>query len=523
MHLNVSIVALVTCLTLKALSAVSFSEPVWKGDLGISMPMLNFSDAMPLEMPKAEAYLVTSSSSQKLIDKFNATDLWVNTIFRGRWFDYNGNQLTIAKLTHTPPLEDSAETTTRFDFYSTLPSKEVDPENDQEIHALVKYTSLSEIIRAYKPHRSKRRTIKELWFYETTNDSSIVCAFRPISPVKGEKTPWFMASLDLAHGENHKEAFEIFNEQFLDKIFIPAPRKRGKMAENLYTRFAKKKDKKQKPIPSEKELLSDDYRRLVVNYSDWNFMHDGNITVVDNLSELTRAPFISSLTNTLPVLQKAYKTSMPSPLATNEHIVAIRIFATQEEYLSYVGEPYKFTAAIWSPLHRELVMYLPEDGGEQLLQTVWHEAFHQYLSYASSMISAAPWINEGHAELFQNSHINKDGNVSFDLPVDYVAQTKSFLPNFKDNFQQLITMGYQDFYSGTQEERILKYILAWSIAYFIEVRAPEIRFKPYETLREDYTKALLKTKDMHEATKSIFTDSKSKEFIDDYIKFWNEL
>jgi hypothetical protein len=28
---------------------------------------------------------------------------------------------------------------------------------------------------------------------------------------------------------------------------------------------------------------------------------------------------------------------------------------------------------------------------------------------------------------------------------------------------------------------------------------------------------------MHEATKSIFTDSKSKEFIDDYIKFWNEL
>ena len=181
MHLNVSIVALVTCLTLKALSAVSFSEPVWKGDLGISMPMLNFSDAMPLEMPKAEAYLVTSSSSQKLIDKFNATDLWVNTIFRGRWFDYNGNQLTIAKLTHTPPLEDSAETTTRFDFYSTLPSKEVDPENDQEIHALVKYTSLSEIIRAYKPHRSKRRNIKELWFYETTNASSIVCAFRPIS------------------------------------------------------------------------------------------------------------------------------------------------------------------------------------------------------------------------------------------------------------------------------------------------------------------------------------------------------
>jgi hypothetical protein len=141
------------------------------------------------------------------------------------------------------------------------------------------------------------------------------------------------------------------------------------------------------------------------------------------------------------------------------------------------------------------------------------------------MMQAAPWFNEGHAELFEHSFKPSatDESIKFIAPAQLATIAKGNIHNAEEILPLLMKMNYSDFYSGTQEERMTKYALAWSIAYFLEIGAPEVRFKPYETLREDYTKALLKTKDMHEATKSIFTDSKSKEFIDDYIKFWNEL
>ena len=102
MRLNVYIAALLCCLTAEA--APRFTDPVWRPDLGIALPGLAGATASPFALPKAAAYLVTSSTgARSLEDRFDVFDLWESATLRGRWVDDEGNQLQIARLFARPP------------------------------------------------------------------------------------------------------------------------------------------------------------------------------------------------------------------------------------------------------------------------------------------------------------------------------------------------------------------------------------------------------------------------------------
>jgi hypothetical protein len=86
---------------------------------------------------------------------------------------------------------------------------------------------------------------------------------------------------------------------------------------------------------------------------------------------------------------------------------------------------------------------------------------------------------------------------------------------------ELVKMDYAQFYSGTQEERRLKYRLAWSLAYFLEKGAPKVRFDPFKNLKRDYVAALLERRDMHEATDAAFGgQEKFADFVAEWKRFW---
>jgi hypothetical protein len=506
---------------------VLFGEPEWKSDLGLSVPMLLNSVASPIDMPRAEAYLMTAEDGKRrLEDRFNTEDLWITMTLRGRWIDFDGNILWLSRLTHRPP-QGGEETKTRLKFYSSLQQIDFGKKPEEALFEIVSRISPVEITRTIRPRRAKRKNLDGLWLYETKEENAIVCAFRPRTDGKKEPADWYLACLEIPENEDLDTAFERFDSDFLDRISIPSATKvKTKAQPDIRKAFSDDKGKsfsKKTKLPSEEELLRDDYRRSVANFCDWHWIECENITVVDNLDAMIRPSFIATLTNNLPHLQKEYARRIPTPLSTNAHPVAIRIFSSQKEYLSYVGEEQKWTAALWSPLHRELVLFLTEAGGDGLLKTVWHEAFHQYLSYASSMITASPWFNEGHAELFEHSSRSPDKTATiFTAPADFVTIAKNHIHNASETLPLLMKMGYEEFYTGSQEERATKYALAWSIAYFLETGAPEIRFKPYETFRADYVKRLVDTRSMHEATSAVLTDEKMKDFIADWKAFWNK-
>ena len=491
-------------------AAVRFTEPVWRPDLGISVPMLAGASSSPLELPKAESFMVTEpSGDRRLEDRFDTFDLWMAQTMRGRWRDESGNTLYLARITERPPSDPQGTVRTRGDFLARQKATPFDPEDDAQRNEAVFSAAPVDLLKPVRPRRSQKRNMKIIRAYPSSNDHVLAYAFRPRSPERGEKPDWYLALLAVASGESINEAACRFEEDFIDCISVPAARARPAPCSPLPTR-------------TEADLLRAAVHGNIANYDDWHFTTTEDVVVVDNIDDISRSTFIPALTNGLPCLRRAYAASVPSALSATNQTAIVSVFSSREEYLSYVGIKHKWTAALWDTLHRELVLYLPRDGTQDLLKTVWHEAFHQYLAYAAALVTAAPWFNEGHAELFEHSHLDKHGNVVFDKDPEAVSYINLYAADLADILPDFFNIDYDEFYGGTQEEIVARYRLAWSLAYFLEVGAPKVRFQPFANLRRDYVKELVNTRSTSDAGNNVLADEFRKHFIAAWLNFWKK-
>ncbi len=513
----------------RANAEVRFTDPAWRPDLGISVPTIANATSAPLELPKAESFLLTSRSGERrLEDRFDTFDLWTSQTIRGRWRDDSGNVFYLARLAQRPPADAPGTVRTRMDFLARQADAPFDPDNADHRNEAVYAVAPADLGSPVRPRRSQRRNMLKLFAYPSTNDHVFAAAFRPRSPERGEKTDWYLALLVASPDEPPDEAFRRFDEDFLDHVSIPAARARTPKPPSTRT-------SKSRSIPAhnslddrtafgqaEADLLRKALQANVANYDDWHFAAADDVVVIDNLDASSRGPFVAALTNNLPRLRRAYAACVPSALSATNHLAVVRVFATREEYLAYVGVQHKWTAALWDSLHRELVLYLPMEGTQDLLKTVWHEAFHQYLAYAAALVTPAPWFNEGHAEMFEHSHLDGKGNVTFDKDSEASAYINAYARELAEMLPAFFTIGYDEFYGGTQEEIVARYRLAWSIAYFLEVGAPKLRFKPFAGLRRDYVKALVDTRSTDEAGHITLDGDFQKQFISAWLAFWRK-
>ncbi|MBR1870400.1 MAG: DUF1570 domain-containing protein, partial [Kiritimatiellae bacterium] len=226
------------------------------------------------------------------------------------------------------------------------------------------------------------------------------------------------------------------------------------------------------------------------------------------------------LTNSLPALRREYARVAPSPGSITNSLASVRVFATQSEYLEYVGNEYEWTAGLYSPLHRELVAWLPPQDESSLMRTLQHEAFHQYLAVAGELATAAPWFNEGNAEMFERATLSSSGKVEISFDPEAMAFIRARADELAGLIPALLQMDYQEFYSGTPEAVELKYRLAWSICYFLEIGAPSLKGKPFASLRSDYMRHLVETRDMLLATERTLPPDLLAKFIASWRKFY---
>lgn len=507
MRFSVFIAAVVCAIASEA--AIRFTEPVWRPDLGIAVPGLMGAAADPLPLPKAAAYLVTEDGASRLEDRYDTFDLWTSYALRGRWRDENGNLFYLARLSALPPNDVSGTVALRRTFYSNLVPLDVREMGmlNEAVHSI----SPVETLQPQRPRRKQRKNLLDLWCYPSTNDHALVYAFRPRGSVERVEAPhWYLAALVAAPGEDMAEVRAHFDDNFLDRIALPPLSQRAVPAVSVFPSSK----------ANENELLRRDMRASVANYDNWACTLADDVLVLDDLDKGIRASLVSALTNALPRYRRSYAKCIPSPLSGTNQTALVRVFRSREEYLGYVGVEQKWTAALWSPPHRELVLYNADGRNEDLLKTVWHEAFHQYLSYAGSMISASPWFNEGHARLFEYSHFDGRGTLVFDRDPEAVAYVQEYAADLAEILPDILKMDYDDFYAGEQVDVQAKYSLAWSVAYFLEIGAPKIRFQPFADVRADYMKALVKTRSMHEATRAVFTDEMREKFIAAWLEFW---
>lgn len=464
---------------------------------------LFFMRAMPLDMPRAEAYLVTEPSGRMhLEDRFDELDLWTSRAVLGRWLDDDGRLFTVSKIREVAPEKTSSLTRSKYAAGVVVPGKKETVVRDD---AIAKLSPLAMPEEPSKP-RMPIRGMKEVLYYHGTNTSAVVAAFLP------EENPfWYLAVWEILPEDDFGVALESFEKKFLDEWDEIV--KRDLRSEAEIEKPAKPKRKK-RVMPPESELLRRDAAHSVTNYPAWNVTDAKEFTVLDNLSR--DSSFVTVLTNELGVMRAKYAETVPSPIDGTNVLAIARIFRTRGEYLDALEvndiEGMTWSAAYWSSMRRELVAYLPDGGAAKLLETIRHEAFHQYLAYASSMIPASPWFNEGYAQYFENG---PDGPSYVD-PAD-LAGMSEYLP-------AIFAMDYAEFYAGSDFERRLKYRLALSVAYFIEKGAPKIAREPFKNLKRDYMNSLLRNRDMRKATADAFGSTENfKRFVAEWKKFWQAM
>lgn len=461
---------------------------------------LFFTTPAPLDMPRAEAYLVTASDgSRRLEDRYDVFDMWMCRAVDGRWMDDDFRVFVLATLDALPPAIGAAQAETR----ATYEAQRVAPDrkNEEHLATMVDMLSPVEPAKEFARPRQKPRGCRDVRYWQGTNTTAVVCTWLP------EKSDvWRMATWELAESDDFDAMLEAFEREFIEKRAWETPG--GIEPAKNPADGAKSRRRRRGEALSERELLRRDLRHSVAAYPSWRMTDAEEFSIIDCLPA---RGFAEALTNDLPVMRAKYAAAVPSPVDVTNTLSVARIYSSRDDYLEAAGDDMQWSAAYWNPQRRELVAYLPEQGEAELLKTIRHEAFHQYLSYACSMISASPWFNEGYAQYFEDTE-----DAGWKVPV-----TAEDLNRFEDAIPSLMFMDYQRFYDGSDAERRMKYRLAWSLAFFLEKGAPKVRFRPFESFKRDYIEALLKTRDMRKATETAFRSmDRLKNFVSEWKKFW---
>ena len=461
---------------------------------------LFFTDPAPLDMPRAEAFLVREGGVSRLEDRFDRMDLWVSQTLIGRWTDEKDRMFLLSALDFCPSSVSRSDTLTRAEYESRkIPMKRVRANADFPAAFRDAIAILAPCAVVDKPRSPRQlpRGYKEVYYWQNpTNYSDIVCTFLP------ERTNvWFLASWKLVEDDDYPTQMGAFEDDFLRNEFKPFLANLQPSTFNLQP-------------SAERELLRRDARHSIAAYSNWHFTGAEEFAVLDDFP--TRG-FVETLTNDFPVMRMKYAAAIPSPLDGSNVLSVVRIYATRDEYLDALEADgmtnMAWSAAYWSPQRRELVAHLSPGGGEELMRTIRHEAFHQYLSYAASMIATSPWFNEGYAQYFEDDE-SADWGEGFDLSDENVDRMSVAIPG-------VLMMDYGQFYDGSDPERRFKYRLVWSIVRFIEKGADNVRLKPFAGLKRRYMDALIETRDMRKATSAAFKDADLlKQFVAEWKKFW---
>jgi hypothetical protein len=448
-------------------------------------------------------------------DRFDPVELWYANQCCARWSDAKGNRLVIGRITrHLPAFGDEAVSRRQFAGELADDANLVDPNKESDISNWVA-TFVDAAV--YEPEKVKLNafTLDEVRFFPCAATNMLVYALHPRRIGNAKNFDWFCVIFQATGAADAKELREAFEEQFIGRLALPSrsSAEEGEHSEEVSTPQADGKlpDQPEHPVRIEA-------KKSIENYDTWWFAEtDGYIILSDVDTELGKS-VIRDIQSSMPVFRKAYERLVP-PLTRESDVSLIRLFQRRDDYVRYVGKDLAWTGGVWMPGRRELVL-AASDSKDELMRIIRHEAFHQYLSYAYCMIPSAPWMNEGHACLFEQAGIGRKGKVSIDedparctMLVDNIELVTSLLP-------QMFDADYPAFYGGTVAERNLKYAMVWGLTYYLHKGAPQERDTPFTSILPDYALSLAQTRSYSEATKQAFSPIDMSAFQDSFREFW---
>ena len=151
-----------------------------------------------------------------------------------------------------------------------------------------------------------------------------------------------------------------------------------------------------------------------------------------------------------------------------------------------------------------------------MAQVTLHEAFHQYIFFATGERQTAVWFNEGMAQFFEGAEF-KSSKIRIN-PLSRKTPKMPALAN-KGKIDNMLKMPHSEFY-GTNKNQ--NYTLAWGMLYFMLKGAPVMKgCEAYAKIPRKYYDAIIETGKAKKATEIAWEGVDTYKFAEKFKKFWN--
>jgi hypothetical protein len=182
-------------------------------------------------------------------------------------------------------------------------------------------------------------------------------------------------------------------------------------------------------------------------------------------------PLVTDLSTRMDLMYDQYVKTFPQfALPASPAPLPVYLFATHEKYMAFTDYSGVNTGGLFvSGRHPYLTAYLKGQGRDALRRALQHEAFHQF-AHAAIARQLPPWLNEGMAQMFEESIFDGNEFLTGQIPPLRIRQlqadmTQKTLVEF-DQFLNLSPRQWSSTLHSDFQKAATAYNQAWAMAYF---------------------------------------------------------
>jgi hypothetical protein len=148
----------------------------------------------------------------------------------------------------------------------------------------------------------------------------------------------------------------------------------------------------------------------------------------------------------------------------------VYLFRFRSDYVAFVGSDFENTSGIFIPGQNCLAAFLEGQGRDALRRTLQHEAFHQFALLALGR-DLPPWLNEGLAQIFEESLWTGDRFLLYQIPPRRVRQVQAdLLAQRWLDLRDLVQLSPQQWAGALADDSSIarsRYNQAWTFVQFL--------------------------------------------------------
>ena len=503
-------------------------NPVTVPALGLKIPLPNNAQSVPLPPAEIHTYRYTQGDRSWTAELYEAHELWFAAQHVAEWTlpSRNGTRVFLGAATIAPPVGIGAAHVTReqFEAFTNSPLASMESPDAASLGAWLSAFAgcrLGEPQSLTPPRTTRLRNLVR-YPAERTDVSAWLLRFDRNGGYAHLPDVWF-AVVSVAPSPAAGAAERDFLESAVLANIAPMGRFEGR--ETAAERLARQRDRQRGAV--RQHPSRDAAHAAVAGHADLKALDSEDFVLIykDGKNGSASQRLAKDLLEDLQLARTLYSGMFPGFADTSDNVSVIYLPASDAEYEAHVGEDHAWSSGLYNGGTRELSIRPAASGRAgntyaRTISTAYHEGFHQYIHQATGLAQPAVWFNEGFACFFETLSF-RNGRAAVDEDLSRLRILEPFLKTKQPiPLQTLVSMSYESFYAGTDDERLFKYALAWSFAYFLERGAPLVRNKPYAGVLPTYLTALRETGDGAEATRLAFANVDFTALERDFREFW---